>query len=411
MDYYKGKAQRGIDLMDIMVVLSLVNILYLYLKLVWFGTTGGTWFSLEPSTIIMPLVTGYVILHCCGKKNFVLTKFWFLIVLYLFYASLVTFLSFNYSLYGFLFAFIDITYWVCTLYLFYTYTFQRGMNNKIFQFAACLFVLLVVLFMHRFSFYKSFEDYADTTLLLNNVYYILFLLPFMLLSKKEFWQYLSFGAAFVAVVLSQKRGALIILAICFVLWVLLSQKNKSFSKKMKMLFWVFVFGTIACYFLSYITITYDLSVTERLMSLFNGEDQTGSGRSDIWMEYFQVLKNDGLLSIFGRGHVANDVSPEYSHLTWAHNDILQITFDYGYVGAIMFLGIAIGLFNKWREMQKSGYEYSLLFLISLLTAFINSIFSMCFIYPQWILMNVVLWGVLLGDFDRTRQKEDLRVRI
>jgi len=409
MNYNKQQQTKigAINVLDIVVILSLVNLFYLNFKLLWFGTTGETWFAIEPSTILMPLITAYAVIHMLANSHNISTKLGISIFLYLTYAALVTVFNFNHTPYKLIFAFISIVYWGCTIYIFYIYTQKNGFNNKIYKFAAFLFILLCAVFIYRYSFYKSEDAFKDKTLTLNNVYYILFLFPFMLFSKKMYWKYLAFGLTFLTVVLSQKRGALIILVLCAIIWLLFSEKSYGLSK-FKNIFLLLVTGVVLYYFLSYFTVSYDLSITDRFMTLFNGEDTTGSGRSGIWETYLSVIGNDGLISLVGRGYDANVVSPKYNYLSWAHNDFLQIVFNYGFFGAILFLAFVINLFSKYRQMKKQKYEYATIFLISLLITFVNGLFGMCFVYPQWVLTSATLWGLLIGDFNRkTKQKNAL----
>ena len=396
----KHSPKNKIGLIDIIIALSLINILYLNLKIVWFGTTGETWFAVEPSTLLMPLITVYALFHMINNLRIISTKLGVSIVCYLSYAVIITIFNFNFSLYDFIFAFVSVIYWGCTVYLFYVYTLQNGFSNKIFKFAVFWFILLCAIFLYRYSFYKTDGGFEGKTLLLNNVYYILFLLPFMLLTEKKIWQYLSFGLTFIIAVLSQKRGALIIIVLCAIIWFMSSKQGSVFSSKVKNVIIMSIIGIIVYYLLSYFTESYDLSVTDRLITLINGEDTTGSGRNNIWQKYFSVMKEDGILSIIGRGYDANVVSPKYRYLTWAHNDFLQIMFDYGYFGAFLFLTFVVNIFKKWKRMESKDYEYDLVFLISLIIVFMNGLFSMCFVYPQWILTAAALWGILIGDFNR-----------
>ena len=87
-------------------------------------------------------------------------------------------------------------------------------------------------------------------------------------------------------------------------------------------------------------------------------------------------------------------------MAWAHNDFLQVLFDYGIIGLTIFCSIIVKLFMIARKMKRVQYCYYAPFLASLVIFVICCFVSMVTLQPQWFLAMAAFWGSVIGDFEQ-----------
>ena len=144
---------------------------------------------------------------------------------------------------------------------------------------------------------------------------------------------------------------------------------------------------------------------DRIESFIAGDDSDASGRTTIWKSYWNYIQQDSFLhNLIGRGYNATKRNPELLSLgmNWAHNDFLQVLFDYGIIGFLLFSNIILKLFSVARTMRKMQYCYQRHFLISLIVFVFCGFFSMVVLFPQWFLAMAAFWGFVIGDFEQER---------
>lgn len=299
---------------------------------------------------------------------------------------------------------VTCAYWVFCFWLFYYCGNRESMNHK--TFLTFFSVLMVICFILFCRYYAMNLETGGLLSGLNIVYYLLFMFPIVLMSTNK--KVLNIGIAIniLATLLSSKRGAFIILFFALLLWMLTDLSGKLTTKK---LFKIILYVCVTIVIVSLARLIVDkleLNIFDRMETFISGEDSGGSGRSDIWSDYWEVMREDSILhNLFGRGYNATKLNPEIKGLglSWAHNDFLQIVFDYGIVGFIIFMVVVAKLFITAGNMKKFGYRYYRQFLISLFIFVLCCVYSMVTIYPQWFLTMVAFWGIVIGDFDRERK--------
>lgn len=214
----------------------------------------------------------------------------------------------------------------------YTYGYRYGRENAIFYLIA---ITILASAISYFSIYRSYNILGERGHF-GVAYYVLYLLPLILASNKRWMRILSIVIVSIVIISSVKRGGLIALALGMIVYLSVS-KIISSSNAIKS-FALLVFSLIILGGFLYLAIHYlGGNIIERL---FDSNDETGSGRLDIWESLYQrLIKQDITLWIFGNGHMA---TTEYSweNLT-AHNDFLEILYDYGLVNLVIYISFLL----------------------------------------------------------------------
>ena len=300
-----------------------------------------------------------------------------------------------------------IAYWIFLFFL-----FQEIGKNKMLpaeRFSNYFFLLTIVCFVLFFRYYHTNLSQIVQLTGLNVVYYLTFMFPIVLMSENKKIVTLGIAINLFAALISAKRGALLAMVASLVIWMYTDLRDQRNRKKIFKVLLYIVIAVVACFAVEIVVEKLDLDILRRMESLVNGEDSSGSGRTEIWSMYWDYLKNDSLLnSIFGRGYTATKRNPSLIGLGmgWAHNDFLQVFFDYGIVGLLLFCSIVYKLFANYLSMRKSGYRFHRQFLISLVIFLFGCSMSMTTVQPQWFLAMAAFWGFVVGDYERERVESE-----
>ena len=137
-----------------------------------------------------------------------------------------------------------------------------------------------------------------------------------------------FGTAVVVLVMNASRGA--ILAVAIGVSVLLYKSNIKTQYKI----------VILLSLVGFITYLYNSSVFD-LLEYRLQNDETGSGRSTIWIGRLQAfISSNPFLQLFGYGREAALSLGTNRHIG-CHNDYLAFLVEYGYIGFFLFINFLI----------------------------------------------------------------------
>jgi len=280
----------------------------------------------------------------------------------------------------------------------------RQQSIKVQTFSKIFFALTLVCFALFCRYYATNQDVESQLSGLNVVYYILFMLPIVLMGENKIIVGIGIIINILAVLLSGKRGALIAVLVAVLIWAWTENTGKITVKKLLKTLLYIGLAVAATFAVFSLVDRLGLNILDRMGSFLSGEDD-GSGRVDIWMVFWKHMKKDSFLyNFFGRGYNATKLNPTLKDLgmSWAHNDFLQILFDYGVVGFLLFATFVVRLFKAAGEMRKHKYRYYRQFFISLIVFLLCCSYSMVTLNPQWFLAMAAFWGIVIGDFEQER---------
>ena len=313
----------------------------------------------------------------------------FLIALcYLFFAVVATFANFSAQLsIATMYNILMVPYPFVVFFSFYLAS-EKAINCE----KIILFGYFVCLLLNLYSYARS-SMAGEELLMKSDIYFSLGLFPFALqFLKRKSIKTIAIVIQFLAVFLSDKRTALISFVIALVLYFLINTyvKNGNLLNAIGA-FVIIALGSVVFYKLAiFIDGKFGLGVISRLLDL---SEDGGSGRLDIYSNVWNAFNESSLLEqLFGHGMNA---SAAVAGAGKAHNDFLQILYDYG---AIAFLLIVLFYFSFIVDAvrlirRKSVYAAS--FVFSIVIGLFLAMLSYFIVYFTYVTCIMAFWGYVL----------------
>lgn len=213
-------------------------------------------------------------------------------------------------------------------------------------------------------------------------YYMLTMLPFIVLIKNINTKNILILTITICMILAAKRTGILVMSFFVIYNFINSYKRGSVETRKKLLFSILVI--LACSFLLISIVLKDefIYIVNRLTAI---SEDGGSGRNDVYrLVYTSILDSFGSYEFyFGHGYNSVKTFVGYS----AHNDFLEVFYDFGLLGFILYITFIASLLKKahCRNIDKTclfGLRLSIcIFLIlsffSHMIMFSNSIICLC----------------------------------
>ena len=254
---------------------------------------------------------------------------------------------------------------------------------------AVIFLLLILQYMSIFR-EINFLEMAH----LISSYYLLYTLPLLLLIKPRLIKVAAIFIVIVVLFSSLKRSGILALAISLFFYIFISQyvRNKfKLSAFIGSLFAIVVLGTV------FVVFATNDSGSENIMNRFENIDRDqGSGRLVVWEQTMSMIEGqEATTLLFGNGY--NAVMHDSTLQLSAHNDFLEVTYDFGIVGLLLYLAafITLGFYVVKMIVNRSPYAppMAMLFVIY----FIQSMISHIIIY-YWANIFMLTFGYIIGKY-------------
>ena len=222
---------------------------------------------------------------------------------------------------------------------------------------------------------------------INSIYYIVLLFPVLFLFKNKYFRIVLTLITFYLVIISTKRVAFLVILSISILPVAFTYKYLNNFKKVRAILLVFIIIVIALFsyneILEYLK---NVNIWNRLTML---SEDGGSGRMDIYKSVILGIKNSNFINIcFGHGFLGvyvNNIST-----TSAHNDFLEIMYDYGIFGLISYIVFIINWFKNFYLNAKGSIISNKMFISSLIIFIFMSTFSHLIIYPTYYFYLIII---------------------
>lgn len=137
--------------------------------------------------------------------------------------------------------------------------------------------------------------------------------------------------------------------------------------------------------------SFQLEILERFLSL---SQDGGSGRNEIWasilLHYFDGTTTQRL---FGRGFQAVTELKLTGRAILAHNDYLEILYDYGIVGLLLLLAWLVQLAYLYRRAWTAKLTILPSYTYALCCVLFLSVFSYLFIQSDLMLFMAFYLGI------------------
>ena len=354
--------------------------------------------GIGPSLVVICFLYSLVV-FCLIRKKFSST----LIFFSLFYAwiNLVNILTIDASYYVVLYRIAFYTVPIITLILCYSYARNEGLDKRLLIFVFACFVALTIQYfrIRILSGETSLLFMGGERLLIVN--YPLLLVPLLLSFSNR-----KFLIVFVVVILfitfsSGKRSTFIAVVIALLVYMFVNSFNKNgMTVKSLLMFSVLLYALY--YLISFIDVINEGLLLDRISNI---TDDGGSGRDYVWEGTIRMInKQDFTHSFFGSGY--DGVIRNSVYKLSAHNDFLEIRYDYGLIGVLLFIISLLSLLKKcsvyiYKRNKYASHLLSLIAMFGVLTMISHVV------YYYIMVMASISLGLLLGAADN----EDLKKRI
>lgn len=274
-------------------------------------------------------------------------------------------------------------YWVSIFFLF----FRKGFTiqeNKISNNIITIFIIMFVSYLINRVLFPA----TDISIGYNSCFYPLMMLPWLTLIKDRTWKWSCLILLGVAVLLSVKRSCTII----YILSIALIYYNDFLSKGRFNI--TQLFKGIIILSIGYIIINnsgrFNI-IQDRFSSI---EEDGGSGRDRVFEDVIYRFNNFGFEDqIFGRGYNMVRIEDTQTFVPIsAHNDFLEVLYDYGYIGITIFVLIHLSIIILGIKRYRRNSSDSIAIIVSYICFFIMSMVSHLMIYPTYIAFLASFWG-------------------
>lgn len=259
---------------------------------------------------------------------------------------------------------------------------------------AC-FVIFLVLIIQYFRLYSILEALLDTRV--GGSYYSLLLLPIILFYPKKEIRYISVVLTLLVLLSSLKRGGLLAFALGILVYIIFSELITKKQHLRGILISAISVIALVLVFL-WIDMHSETSMIERFSSIREDE---GSGRMDVWRQtWLMILNSSGLHFLFGHGYGA--VLQNSPLFLSAHNDWLEIWYDYGFFSFLLFIGVMFSWLQLVLHLYKCRHPLTPHLAMLLVIVGVLMMISHIIIYP-WMIWVCLSLGVFLGQYTYTNK--------
>lgn len=231
-------------------------------------------------------------------------------------------------------------------------------------------------------------------LLINAVYYPVLGLPFVLARSGSWQRVVGVLAILIATGASNKRTALLATLVAVLLYVIFTRAERapqtSRPARPALIAGSFVIGSATSYWIALKYLNTDI-----LARFANLDEDGGSGRGEIYSWVWDRIDAASLQQILaGRG--ANAVARDNAG-TSAHNDFLEIAYDYGMIGLLLYLSLYVCIFSTLFHLARTRSKFTGPWAASIGIFITLSMLSHLVFIPTYVALLGVFWGYVLRD--------------
>lgn len=224
-------------------------------------------------------------------------------------------------------------------------------------------IIWIVTIYYSYVALTNFANYTGDGIgsVLNISYNVLVLIPFLLQIKNKLFRYSTMIISCGFIVLSMKRGAIVVMVIMLAVYYYIQSK----SGKVKKLSLGRIIVIIALLVSAFIVV--NKISGGFLMTRFSFEELiTGSDRNLLYGSAISDIKNRSFIDLLigkGSGSSLNIIG------NGVHNEILEMIFSYGFIGLGIYLWLIVRGINILRQLLKQKnsatayYAMSLVYII------------------------------------------------
>lgn len=276
----------------------------------------------------------------------------------------------------------------------YFFNKEKSQFNKIIKIQFLLMIIFYILYLYS-KFYLVNYNPLYNSLIINSIYYLVLLLPFIYSIDNLIMKFIGIICILSAVLISMKRTAFIAMIVSLAIYLLMdkAQNYNNAAKKIKKILFTLIAIAIFSVVYNY-TASLGFDVFGRLALI---ESDGGSNRFKIFkLVFIAISKNNIFQMLFGNGY--NAVAEATGGLS-AHNDFLEILYDFGVIGLMFYMGIYLYLIKYAVIFSRKHYKYSAAFSASIYIFFFMSLSSHLIFIPTYVAFLAFFWGSCIYNYE------------
>ena len=294
--------------------------------------------------------------------------------------------------------FLEASLWIYIYLFFYTLKLRYDIEKYIPKFIIIFFTISIGLFLRNYFLNNSIGNTGRHYI---ESYYAVALIPAISLLKGKY-KYAFFMVTIICSIIAGKRTGMITCIVTIIMYVLMV--GKGFTNKIKTI----LFGSVLLLVL-FLTLNQFMgkeidAIVERIENI---EEDEGSGRGSIYKDlYNEIANNDDFSSFtFGKGY--NEViNSKGSEGFSAHNEFIEVAYDYGIIGFIIFVFVFIAIFRIYRITKEHQNKVAL--LLSFIIFLMFSLTSHTILATTSIVFLCMTWGYFDAQYVVYKRNKNIK---
>jgi len=274
-------------------------------------------------------------------------------------------------------------------------TYNTVLNYGYHKWHLALFCLMLGMFTVQyvmvFNFINIFDDDSGH---LAVSYYTLYMLPLVFLCKSKTIRVVATIVATIVVLSSLKRSGVVAIVLAIFVYIIINQHVKKKLTPTAILSIIGLLLLFATFFIVFGSMGEE-TVFERFENIGN---DNGSGRLVVWeMTTKMISRLDVGNLLIGEGY--NSVVVNSPVNLSAHNDFLEVIYDYGLIGLALYVCAFLSVCYYTVKMIASKSVYAPSMAMLMVIYLIQSMISHIIIY-YWASLFMLSFGYLIGNYQR-----------
>ena len=263
-----------------------------------------------------------------------------------------------------------------------TYLFIKDSPGRIVEMRYFYFLVMLIGFT-AFASALLLKRFGTQT---NMVYFMVLTVPFLLLIKSKKWRSIILAVATLAVLFSMKRSMMLAFAL---FWAIISALYLFRSGRIVEAIVVFILMVgIGYYSFDFV----DSISGGFLSSRFEDEDMS-NGRETIYEYTWQMIMNSDVEEwVLGHGH--NAVFEDSPLTISAHNEFLEVIYDYGIIVLVLYLFFWLYVVRRWLFHMRCQTIYYIPYTLSICIFAVMAMVSQLILYASYFLYLVMFWAAV-----------------
>lgn len=352
------------------------------------GSAGGIWNILNASYVVL----AFLLLMSCIKKSISLPMIIREGFIYSFFIAFVALFNPRELTINTIFSYLMLFYFASVAITFY-YATSKGFSKNEYKIYNVLYFVLAA-----FTLYLMYSRIAfnQKNIYQSDAYFLLCALPLVMLFDKGIAMYIKIIPLALCLMMAGKRTGFLGLAAAVLVYYLIDCIQKRnidafFSVVVK------VGAVVVLFFVVYSFLESKLNLTllDRMETI---SEDGGSGRDEIYAGVWQAIKSSDFFDLFF-GHGMGGIQVVYGRNTGAHNDFLEIMYNYGFFAVVLFVYLYYKMIVACVKMIKTSYPGAKAAGAAIAISLFMSLFSNYFVTFTQITMTATFWGIVVSDWE------------